>query len=98
MLLSYSLFRLPSLTDQVASPACKNSLERRLTTKSQELQQMRERYKNSEDRENTMKVSVKSLKFYKNNIQIKANITNSDSILPMLLVPAPRHKSWHPCH
>ena len=55
-------FFRPSLTKEVSSPACKASLERRLTMKSRELQELRERCKTAEDRETTLGGELEALK------------------------------------
>ena len=56
------LFLRPSLTQEVSSPAAKNSLERRLAQKSQELQCLREKFKSLEQQESSLSVQYGKLK------------------------------------
>ena len=56
-----STFR-PSLTQDIASPACKASIERRLASKSQELQETREKFKEVQHREQLMMRENEALK------------------------------------
>ena len=52
------MYRL-SMMEAVSSPACKSSLERRLATKSSELQELRVKCKNAEERESKLQNQVK---------------------------------------
>ena len=47
------------MMEAVSSPACKSSLERRLATKSSELQELRVKCKNAEERESKLQNQVK---------------------------------------